>query len=125
MKSPILRGSIVVAGLLAGCPAGTPSAAAQLLDQVPIESATVNMDFQKLAACVYDKLDGPGLKKADFPNRVILALDGSGVRYWQLSIESLGQNRSSVKLSTVRTIWGPDRSASKNVMPSVAACSGT
>jgi hypothetical protein len=105
---------------LAGCK--TDQAAQQppgVLDQVPAEIATVSGRYDTIAACTYGKLDQTGLRKVDLQGEARLMLEGSGVRYWELSFRPSGKN-TTVAFSRVQTLWGP--MGGQGVMEAVRGC---
>jgi hypothetical protein len=118
---------LMLALLLAACAnAGKTNDSGDVLSLAPISSEIVDVDYQRLSECVYARLEQPGLRKADLPTSrtVKVGVDGSGVRYWELSFVSAGQNRTRVDLAAVRTIWGPDTNSTRDLMPAVHSCAG-
>lgn len=100
-------------------------AVAGLLDQVPTESATLPGAYQTLANCAYlslDKSEGAGIKKVDLQGVSRLALESSGIRYWELVFTATGPKQTRVDLSQAQTLFGPQ--PAPRVMPAVRACAG-
>lgn len=112
----------VVALLVANCGTQAP-----ILSQVPTQTQSFPVDYQRLAECSYERLltDYESmLKKADLPSSktIKISADGSGVRYWDLVFTSQASKRTQVSLSSVNTMWGPDTITSGKVFPAVVAC---
>lgn len=107
--------------MLSACARDQPG----LLDQSPIKTQTLNVEFMRLANCAYrrlDKTEGTGIKKVDLVNESRLALESGGVRYWELTFTSLNKAQTRVDFSVVTTMWGADTSSAERIMREVGIC---
>jgi hypothetical protein len=80
--------------------------AAGLLDQVPVDSATLRGSAAELANCAFVRLDQTGLHKVDLPGEVRLTLEGS-TRHWQLIFRQVGKTSTTVEFTRANTLFGP------------------
>lgn len=114
--------------VLGGCGAnyGKTSASGEVLSLTPVGSETFAGDYQRLADCVYGRLETAGIRKADFPSTrsVKITMDSGAVRYWELVFASAGPNRTKTDFAVVQTMWGADTLSTRDVMPAVRACAG-
>lgn len=125
---PAMRKIVIVIALsLAGC-AGSDNQTRGLLEQVPIGAIDLSGDYQQLATCAYRKFtDGTAsvMQKNDFPDikQTRLAMMVGGLKEWELVFTQSSARQTHVELSSVQTIWGPDKLSTKSVIADVRGCS--
>jgi hypothetical protein len=80
----------------------------ELLSQVPQQNGVVQANYQQLASCAARKLDTPGLKKTDLPPENVskLAVDSSGIRYWEATFRGTGPSTTEWSVTATNTLWG-------------------
>lgn len=97
----------------------------QLLSQTPVDTIEANRPYEKLAACVFERLNhqqGSGVHKADLPteNMIRITLESGSTKFWELTFYRVGANQTRIEIFAAQTMWGPF--PIDQAMPEVRAC---
>lgn len=93
--------------VLAGC-----SGKEGVMSQQPVQTLTIKGDYQKKAACVFNKVreqEYTGAHKTDLPTegQIIVSLEAGYSKYWELTFSSAGAEGTRVQVSAAQTLVGP------------------
>jgi hypothetical protein len=105
---------------LCGCTGnGTPP----LLEQSPAADMTLRGNYKSIASCSYSRLTaaaGGGIKKIDLENSTILAMEPTGIKYWELTFKPESANTTKIIFTNIQTAVGPMKFP--DVLPEVQRC---
>lgn len=123
-KHQVMALSTLVA--LCGC-AASDGQQHSPLSQAPIDTVELKGDYQKLAGCSYSKfVDGTAavVQRNEFPEskQTRLAAMGGNLKAWELIFTQVNRSTTKVELTSVQTMWGPDKLSTKDVMATVRQC---
>ncbi len=97
------------------------------LSQAPIGTTELRGNYQKLAGCAYGKfVDGTSavMQRNEFPElkQTRLTIMGGSLKAWELIFTQKTPQATLVELTSVQTIWGPDKLSTADVLPAVRSC---
>ncbi len=116
--------TVAFAMSVAGCagPSGTGA-----LEQAPIDRTQLQGDYQQIAGCAYAKFvygTSNVMQRNEFPERkqTRLTMMGGTLKAWELVLTQSTSEITEVELTSIQTMFGPDKLSTKNVMSDLKSC---